>query len=137
MYFLKDSKLDSNLTAIRASFESEVKKANKSLPFIHKLPEQGISEKDLMVKLKEYLSLEDVDKWKNGSGSSSCVYDGSEELTQLNANVYSLFAWTNGLFADVFPDVQKMESEVVRMVCNMFNGDEDSCGTVSLVLCFF
>lgn len=39
--------------------------------------------------------------------------------------------WTNPLHADVFPDVRKMEAEVVRMTCNMFNGNpESSCGTV-------
>lgn len=32
---------------------------------------------------------------------------------------------------DVFPDVRKMEAEVVRMVCDMFNGDSETCGTMS------
>jgi sphinganine-1-phosphate aldolase len=34
------------------------------------------------------------------------------------------------MHADVFPEVRKMEAEVVRMVCNMFNGGDDTCGTV-------
>ena len=33
----------------------------------------------------------------------------------------------------MFPDIRKMEAEVVRMACNMFNGTEDSCGTVSRI----
>ena len=45
--------------------------------------------------------------------------------------VYGEFAWTNPLHADVFPDVRKMEAEVVRMTCNMFHGGPDSCGCVS------
>jgi sphinganine-1-phosphate aldolase len=35
------------------------------------------------------------------------------------------------MHADVFPDVRKMEAEVVRMTCNLFNGDENSCGTMT------
>lgn len=42
-----------------------------------------------------------------------------------------MFAWTNPLHADIFPDIRKMEAEVVRMCCTMFNGDSQSCGTVS------
>lgn len=44
---------------------------------------------------------------------------------------YSMFAWTNPLHPEVFPDVRKMEAEVVRMTCSMFNGGPQSCGTVS------
>lgn len=43
-----------------------------------------------------------------------------------------MFAWTNPLHADVFPDIRKMEAEVVRMCCSLFNGDSDTAGTVSL-----
>lgn len=45
--------------------------------------------------------------------------------------VYGMFAWTNPLHSDVFPDIRKMEAEVVRMCCTIFNGDKESCGTVS------
>ena len=42
-----------------------------------------------------------------------------------------MFAWTNPLHPDVFPDIRKMEAEVVRMSCTLFNGGDESCGTVS------
>ena len=49
----------------------------------------------------------------------------------LVVEVYAEFAWTNPLHPDVFPDVRKMEAEVVRMSCNLFHGDPvTSCGTV-------
>ena len=51
--------------------------------------------------------------------------------TNYSSQVYSQFAWSNPLHADVFPDVRKMEAEVVRMTCNLFNGGPDTCGTVS------
>ncbi len=45
--------------------------------------------------------------------------------------VYGLAAWTNPLHPDTFPGVRKMEAEVVRVACDMFNGGPDSCGTVT------
>jgi len=49
----------------------------------------------------------------------------------LAVEVYAEFAWTNPLHPDVFPDVRKMEAEVVRMTCDLFHGDPArSCGTV-------
>ena len=42
-----------------------------------------------------------------------------------------MFAWANPLHPDVFPDVRKMEAEVVRMCCTMFHGDSVTCGAVT------
>ena len=56
----------------------------------------------------------------------------SSSVMMLLPQVYGEFAWTNPLHSDVFPDVRKMEAEVVRMTCTMFNGGPDSCGTVSM-----
>lgn len=67
--------------------------------------------------------------WKSGYASGT-VYNGAEDLTTLMTRVYGMSAWTNPLHADVFPGIRKMEAEVVRMCCNMFNGGPDSCGTV-------
>jgi sphinganine-1-phosphate aldolase len=69
-------------------------------------------------------------KWGDGMCSGT-VYSGDTALTQLMAKVYGEFAWTNPLHADVFPDVRKMEAEVVRMTCNMFNGGPESCGSMT------
>lgn len=44
--------------------------------------------------------------------------------------MFELFAYCNPLHPDIFPAVRKMEAEVVRMCCNMFNGPRTSCGTV-------
>lgn len=62
---------------------------------------------------------------------SGAVYHVSEEISQVACEAYSLTAYTNPLHADVFPGVNKMEAEIVRMAINLFHGDEDCCGTVS------
>jgi len=45
--------------------------------------------------------------------------------------VYGEFVWSNPLHPDIFPGVRKMEAEVVRMACTLFQGGPESCGTVS------
>ena len=53
-------------------------------------------------------------------------------------NLYSKTAYANPLNPDAFPGIRKMEAEVVRMCCNLFNGDPDtSCGTVRKCSFFF
>lgn len=93
------------------------------------LPAQGLTHKQLLDKIREYETLSEVD-WAKGKVSGA-VYWGDEKLTDLLVKVYGDFAWTNPLHPDLFPGVRKMEAEVVRMACALFNGGPDSCGTVT------
>ena len=68
--------------------------------------------------------------WENGKVSGT-VYKNDKDLTRLMGNVYRVASYTNPLHPDVFPGICKMEAEVVRIACTLFNGDEDTCGTVS------
>lgn len=64
---------------------------------------------------------------------SGAVYTDTDDAAHmaLLARVFEQFAYSNPLHPDVFPAVRKMEAEVVRMVAELFNGDLDTCGTVS------
>lgn len=93
------------------------------------LPAQGLTHKELLDKIREYETLSEVD-WAKGKVSGA-VYWGDEKLTDLLVKVYGEFAWSNPLHPDLFPGVRKMEAEVVRMACSLFNGGPDSCGTVT------
>lgn len=61
---------------------------------------------------------------------SGTVYRHDKNLIKLMSDVYGLASYTNPLHPDIFPGVCKMEAEVVRISCNLFHGDEASCGTV-------
>ncbi len=50
-----------------------------------------------------------------------CLISGNPELTELMTKVYGMAAWTNPLHPDTFPGVRKMEAEIVRMCCDLFN----------------
>ncbi|KAK2566386.1 Sphingosine-1-phosphate lyase 1 [Acropora cervicornis] len=81
----------------------------------NKLPAKGLQENDLLKEIERYNGMCDV-KWDEGRVSGA---------------VYSKFAWSNPLHVDIFPDVRKMEAEVVQMCVNMFKGGKDACGTMT------
>ncbi|KAL7889888.1 hypothetical protein AOLI_G00021460 [Acnodon oligacanthus] len=93
------------------------------------LPAQGLSQKQVLDSIRQYQTLNEV-QWTKGKVSGA-VYWGDEKLTELLVKVYGEFAWSNPLHPDIFPGVRKMEAEVVRMTCSLFNGGPDSCGTVT------
>ncbi|KAA0190311.1 Sphingosine-1-phosphate lyase [Fasciolopsis buskii] len=45
--------------------------------------------------------------------------------------VFREFVWTNPLHADIFPDIRRMEAEVVRMCVSLYHGDDNACGTTT------
>ncbi|KAL9979255.1 hypothetical protein ACROYT_G016892 [Oculina patagonica] len=93
------------------------------------LPAKGMSEKELMKEIDDYLKLGDV-KWQEGRVSGA-IYNGGKELTDVLTKVYAKYTWANPLHVDIFPDVRKMEAEVVQMCVNMFRGGKDACGTMT------
>jgi len=68
--------------------------------------------------------------WAEGRVSGA-IYRNNSELTQLIGNIYAIASYSNPLHPDIFPGICKMEAEVVRIVCHLFNGDKASCGTAS------
>ncbi|NXD14653.1 SGPL1 lyase, partial [Nothocercus nigrocapillus] len=97
--------------------------------YIRALPEQGMGQSEVLEKMKEYSSKGDI-RWEDGKVSGT-VYSGEERLTRLLVRVYEEFAWSNPLHPDIFPGLRKMEAEVVRIACTLFNGGPDSCGAVT------
>ncbi|NXG08140.1 SGPL1 lyase, partial [Sakesphorus luctuosus] len=94
---------------------------------IHHLPGQPIPMPEHSI-WKEFLP-GDV-RWQDGKVSGT-VYSGEEKLTQLLVKVYEEFAWSNPLHPDIFPGLRKMEAEVVRIACTLFNGGPESCGAMT------
>ncbi|XP_029464919.1 sphingosine-1-phosphate lyase 1 isoform X2 [Rhinatrema bivittatum] len=97
--------------------------------YVKALPAKGLEQAKVLEKAKEYSSLGEV-RWDNGKVSGA-VYSGEERLTQLFLKIYAEFAWSNPLHPDVFPGVRKMEAEIVRMACTLFNGGPEACGAVT------
>ncbi|GAU97196.1 hypothetical protein RvY_08537 [Ramazzottius varieornatus] len=103
-----------------------LKPLHKDIRPIRELPSSR-SAKDVLDLAVKYKSAE-TKEWDKLSGT---VYSGSDDLTKLVTEVYSRFAWSNPLHPDVFPAVRQMEAEVIRMTCTLFNGNSDSCGSMT------
>ncbi|XP_018354616.1 PREDICTED: sphingosine-1-phosphate lyase isoform X1 [Trachymyrmex septentrionalis] len=123
------NKIDKELAEVNEIFENDVLRRFKETSFIVHLPKNGLKNEKLLNLVNEYIYLGDYD-WKSGRVSGT-VYRANSELTELMGNVYAIASYTNPLHPEVFPGICKMEAEVVRIACNLFNGDKDSCGTMS------
>lgn len=68
--------------------------------------------------------------WKGGRVSGT-IYHGGNDLTELLAEAYRMFAVANPLHPEVFPGIRRMEAESVAMVLNMYNAPATGCGTMT------
>ena len=93
------------------------------------LPDKGLSYEEVMSVLDNMDKLETID-WHNGY-TSGCAYNCNDELTKLNGDVYRRYVWSNPLHPEVFPQVRKMEAEVVQWGVKLFNGGPDACGCMT------
>ena len=123
-------RIDKELNDINQTFEQQALERTKDAPpFVVRLPIKSLNSKEILEKVTQYVKLGDYD-WQSGKVSGT-VYRIDTDLLHLMGDIYSIASYTNPLHPDVFPGICKMEAEVVRMACNLFNGDEESCGTMT------
>ncbi len=96
---------------------------------LRQLPKKGMPRQELMATLARW-SQRESQIWGRGKASGA-IYHGGAELVQTLSEAYSMFALSNPLHPDLFPYVRKMESEVVRMTLSLFNGDDNTCGSMT------
>jgi len=121
--------VETEMIKVKAGFEKELLEPVGHLSDLVSLPQKGLSKEEVIAKTKLYMDVGEFD-WKKGSHSGT-VYYGSSDLTDLMTEVYGMALWSNPLHPDAFPGVRKMEAEVVRMACDLFDGGKDSCGCVT------
>lgn len=122
-------KIEKELTDIQRTFEEDQSKLGEKTGYILSLPQNGISHDEILSKMDQYLELGHY-KWKDGFVSGA-VYNFDDKIVDLTTDIYRKTAYTNPLHADIFPGICKMEAEVVRTTANLFNGDENTCGSIT------
>lgn len=110
-------------------FEDEINKNCAGVDYSLELPPKGLSKNEIIDLVDKHLNLGGYD-WRDGRVSGA-VYCFKPELVELVTEVYGKASYTNPLHSDIFPGICKMEAEVVRIACSLFQGGIDSCGTVS------
>ncbi|XP_047360638.1 sphingosine-1-phosphate lyase isoform X1 [Vespa velutina] len=122
-------RIDKELSDVNETFEKDTMRKLMNSPFIVELPKNGLSHDKVLLKVQECIKMGDYE-WKKGRVSGT-VYRNDSGLMCLMADVYKIASYTNPLHPDVFPGVCKMEAEVIRISCRLFNGDENTCGTMT------
>uniref|UniRef100_T1J300 Sphingosine-1-phosphate lyase 1 n=1 Tax=Strigamia maritima TaxID=126957 RepID=T1J300_STRMM len=123
------TQLAKEIKKARKLMNDDVQKQNEGCSFLQILPDKGWNKEEIIEKSKKSFMMGKVD-WKKGKVSGA-VYNYSDALNEITSLVYGMCAYTNPLHPDVFPGVRKMEAEVVRMTCNLFHGDSNSCGVMT------
>jgi len=94
------------------------------------LPEKGKSTEEVLAILTKDGERERK-KWDTGHHSGSIYHGAVKDMQELFGKVFGMYAIANTLHPDVFFSTRQLESEVIRMVVNMYNGDADACGTIT------
>eukprot|EP01124_Arcella_intermedia_P035124 TRINITY_DN8866_c0_g1_i1.p1 TRINITY_DN8866_c0_g1~~TRINITY_DN8866_c0_g1_i1.p1 ORF type:complete len:555 (+),score=76.72 TRINITY_DN8866_c0_g1_i1:156-1667(+) len=120
--------VEKQLRGIESSMLGSAEERAKYNKFVV-LPPKGLSEEDIMNELTQYQKMA---KHVAESGKvSGAVYNGDNNLTRIVNEAMYKFAWANPLHTSLFPGVRKMEAEVVAMTTKLFNGDANTCGTMT------
>ncbi|XP_076981126.1 sphingosine-1-phosphate lyase 1 isoform X2 [Tamandua tetradactyla] len=123
-----ERKIQSKLNKAKDDINKNMSYLKVDKEYVKALPTQGLNSSAVLEKLKEYSSMDTC--WQDGRASGT-VYNGEEKLTELLVKAYGDFAWSNPLHPDIFPGLRKIEAEIVRISCSLFNGGPDSCGSVT------
>jgi len=92
------------------------------------IPDHGRDKEWMTTELE---GLRSLGQSVEGGKISGTVYHGGEDLNEIIKKAMSTFLLANPLHPDVFPGVRKMESEVVSMCLNLFNGPNGAGTTTS------
>ena len=71
-------------------------------------------------------------KGKLNTKISGTIYNNSDMNRQIANYMYNLYMYSNPLHTDLFPELNKMESEIVKMVGHLFDLPKDGGGNLTL-----
>lgn len=91
-------------------------------------PKTGESPEQVLSQMQEYKS-QDVD-WKKGR-SFSLTYPVSDEHHEFLKKAHNMFFSENALNPMAFKSLRRFEHETIRMVADLFHGDEEVVGLVT------
>ena len=66
--------------------------------------------------------------YNNGMVSGS-TYSNHNDLDKLLHDIFPYFNKSNPLHTNLYPSIRKMENELILFMKNLFNGNNDTCGT--------
>nr|XP_031859585.1 uncharacterized protein CI109_005047 [Kwoniella shandongensis]KAA5526657.1 hypothetical protein CI109_005047 [Kwoniella shandongensis] len=127
------AKLGSEISKMRSQLREKLAPTTYpdgvTLTTVKSLPAQGRSKEWLE---SEWTNLKKLERGDVDNGRvSGAVYHGGEELNAVINEAMARFIVTNPLHPDVFPGVRKMESEIISICLNLYNGPNGAGTTTS------
>eukprot|EP00080_Pristionchus_pacificus_P003707 PDM63727.1 hypothetical protein PRIPAC_49700 [Pristionchus pacificus] len=103
------------------------------------IPQKGLTPEEILDKQIKYSTKQangrvDLKKpdYLNGDVSGAVFNtERSEDEIYLIKEMFGRLAFSNPLWPKIFPDVRKMETEVVSMTIELLHGDKNVCGTMT------
>ncbi len=124
-------KINAELDKTVKEMEQEVTDQIGGMSYNRTLPANGYTKAQVLQEIDQIMALGEF-KAETGALSGTCHKPPNLNRVSIVTEAYSKTAYANPLNPDAFPGIRKMEAEVVRMCCNLFNGDPDhSCGTMT------
>nr|AOO86838.1 sphingosine 1 phosphate lyase [Laodelphax striatellus] len=123
-------KVESELEAMRTSFNNSNLNRYKGAPFIVELPSGSKSPDEVLKIFYANMKLGEYD-WKNGFVSGTVYCKDNEDIMNTLTEISRVSSYTNPLHIDVFPGVCKMEAEVIKICTKLFHGGPNACGSVT------
>mmetsp|Transcript_59900 Transcript_59900/g.188077 ORF Transcript_59900/g.188077 Transcript_59900/m.188077 type:complete len:551 (+) Transcript_59900:35-1687(+) len=114
-----EKETEKTLTSLRSKFSKEITCPKTRLP-IEGLTQQEIT--DIIGQRKDL----DTKHWIGGKVTGS-VYHGGHEHYDFIGKIYAKWGFSNPLHPAIHPALRQMDSEVVQMVINLYNGGS-GCG---------
>lgn len=115
-----EKETEKTLTDLRAKFAKEVMGPKTRLPI------EGLQETEIVQIIGQRKEL-DTKHWVTGKITGS-VYHGGQEHSDFIGQIYAKWGFSNPLHPSIHPALRQMDSEVIQMVINMYNGSDDCCG---------
>lgn len=116
-----EKEMSKTMTSLRTTFEKELTEPRTTLPRTG-IPRQELTQ--LLSKRKEL----DTKHWIDGK-ITGAIYHGEQAHYDFLGEIYAKWAFSNPLHPGIHPALRQMDSEVVQMVVNMYNGGSDACGS--------
>lgn len=97
---------------------------------IKTLPQKPLTQEEILKRINAG-EINNRKSYIDGGRVSGCVYTADDKHWEFVSSVMSKFVVTNPLHVDEFPSVSQMEAEIIRIVANLYNGDDKSCGMLT------
>mmetsp|Transcript_41704 Transcript_41704/g.116225 ORF Transcript_41704/g.116225 Transcript_41704/m.116225 type:complete len:552 (-) Transcript_41704:450-2105(-) len=115
-----EKETEKTLSTLRKQFAKELTEPRTCLPV------EGVPEEELL-RIIEHRKELDTQHWTKGKVTGS-VYHGGQDHYDFIGHIFAKWGFCNPLHPIIHPALRQMDSEVVQMVINMYNGGSDCCG---------